>query len=87
MDQAEDGQAHKGTLGTSYSQQDDAPYNEFGGTPRTSADRTKVEDILAACEDPANFDALTSLATSTGGYVNDEVRQVACTLTNVFRGI
>ena len=88
MDQAEDGQAHSGALGTSYSQQRDRTepmgrsHDESGETPQTRADRIKVKDILAACEDPANLDALTSLATSTGGYLNDEVRQVACMLTN-----
>ena len=48
----------------------------------TPAELVKVEDILAACKDPADLDTLVELATTKGGFVNDEVRQVACTLSS-----
>ena len=48
----------------------------------TPVDVVKVEDILAACQNPADFDKLTTLATTKGGFVDDEVRRVACMLSN-----
>ena len=38
----------------------------------------EVDCILAACKEPHNLDLLITLATSTGGLINDEVRKVAC---------
>ena len=38
----------------------------------------QVHHILAACEDPHDLDLLITLATSTGGLINDKVRRVAC---------
>ena len=90
MDQGQDGPANSYTHCTSSSLQEDAtepkrrPYNDWKGKPLTPAEHIKVKDILAACEDPANLDTLTTAATSIGGYVDDEVRQVACTLSNHF---
>lgn len=48
----------------------------------TPAELVKVEDILTACKNPADLDTLTTLATTRDGFVNDEVRRVACTLLN-----
>ena len=58
------------------------PYDEWGGRPLARPECIKVNDILAACNDPVDWDALTKLATSSGGFLDDEVRQVACRLTN-----
>ena len=58
----------------------DRPYNEWEGKALTRAECNKVNNILAACEDPKDWDTLATLATSTGGFLDDEVRQVACTL-------
>ena len=58
------------------------PYDGWGGKPLTQPERVKVNDILAACNDPVDWDTLTKLATSGGGFLDDEVRQVACRLTN-----
>ena len=58
-----------------------SPYDDWHGKPLTRPECIKVNDILAACADPVDWDALTSLATSTGGFLDDEVRQVACRWT------
>ena len=58
------------------------PYDEWGGKPLTQSECVKVNDILAACDDPVDWDTLTKLATSSGGFLDDEVRQVACRSTN-----
>ena len=58
------------------------PYGEPGAMPLARPECVKVNDILAACNDPVDWDALTKLATSKGGFLDDEVRQVACRLTN-----
>lgn len=57
------------------------PYNDWRGKALTLGECNKVNNILAACEDPKDWDILASLATSTGGFLDDEVRQGACTLT------
>ena len=58
------------------------PSGERGEGPLARQKCVKVTDILAACNDPVDWDALTKLATSRGGFLDDEVRQVACRLTN-----
>ena len=45
----------------------------------TPSGLVKVEDILTACQNPPDLDTLTTLATTRGGFVDDKVRQVACT--------
>lgn len=60
---------------------EERPYSGWGGKPLTRAECNKVNNILATCEDPRDWDTLAILATSTGGFLDDEVRQVACTLT------
>ena len=55
---------------------------EREGKPMTPAEQIKVKDILAASQNPADLDKLTTLATTKGGFVDDEVRRVACTLSN-----
>ena len=47
------------------------PYSEASG---------KVNRILAACNESKDLETLASLATSTGGLVDDEVRRKACML-------
>ena len=44
----------------------------------TSAQRTKVKEILACCHDREKNNHLTQLATSARGLVDDEVRRLAC---------
>ena len=58
------------------------PYNEWRGRRLTQSECVKVNDILAACNGPVESNALTKLATSIGGFLDDEVRQVACRLTS-----
>lgn len=58
------------------------PYNEWKGKPLARVECKKVDEILAVCEEPVDSDALARLATSTGGLLDDEVRQTACTSTN-----
>lgn len=45
--------------------------------PLSQHQQAKVHDILAACRDD-NHEALTQLAASEGGLVEDEVRRTAC---------
>lgn len=56
-------------------------YKERMGEPLTEEACTKVDRVLAACEAEPDWNSLVALATSTDGFVNDEVRQVACTST------
>ena len=39
----------------------------------------KANRIISACTKERDLDQLIDLATSTGGLVNDQIRQVACT--------
>ena len=84
MEQDEDGQTGRTIPGTSVPQHNEAtgfkgrPYDKWGGNLLTPTECTKVNDILAACQDPTDLQVLTMLATSVGGFVDDEVRQVAC---------
>lgn len=48
------------------------------------AERSKVKQILAACKEPCDVDLLVSLASTTGGLVDDEVRRVACMFIRQF---
>lgn len=51
------------------------------GTSKEPRDRDpgqKVDRILATCEKPRDLDLLIRQATSTGGLINDEVREIAC---------
>lgn len=38
----------------------------------------KITRILAACKEPCEFELLVSLASTSGGLVDDEVRKIAC---------
>lgn len=46
-------------------------------TPLSSKDQEKVTRILAACREH-DLDALSELASSPGGFIEDEVRRTAC---------
>ena len=55
--------------------------------PEKSLARPKIEKtgrIRAACEDSENLEPLIALATSAGGLINDDLRQIACMAMTVF---
>lgn len=46
--------------------------------PLSDEEKTKTQQILEACRD-RDYDELNKLAASRGGYIEDELRRVACT--------
>ena len=54
------------------------PSKHWKGKDLSQAEESKVIQILAACEDPRDHGSLITLATSTHGLVDDELRREAC---------
>lgn len=52
--------------------------NSWRDEPLTSAESSKVTDILQACKN-GDREQLAALATSSGGLIEDQVRRIACT--------
>ena len=57
----------------------DRPYDGWRGNRLSPAACTKVLLILDACREGCKGDHLGTLAASTDGLIDDEVRRVACT--------
>ena len=57
----------------------DRPYDGWGGKRLSSAACGKISHSLHACREGCEGDHLGTLATSTDGLVDDEVRRIACT--------
>ena len=56
----------------------DRPYDGWRGKRLSPAACNKVSHIVDACREGCKGDHLGTLATSTDGLVDDEVRRIAC---------
>ncbi len=61
-------------------------YSYWRGRELSSTESDKVKQILAACNESGDLEHLVTLASTTNGLVDDEVRMTACMLMAVFHG-